>query len=341
VLAKERAIELYHSRFKGNRYDAGYKYGNILFNKGVVLKNIFTLTPEKIEFGSQCMKEYERAFPGALEEMRGLADGWRSSLEDLSAFLLGMYCMTFDNKCSCFAWSDSENILFGRNSDFLTELEDSYESCFYRLDGGYSFIGNTTAMVQMEDGVNEHGLAVGLTFIYPLVFRPGLNAGMLTRYILEKCKTVKQALEVLQRLPIASAQTITMLDKTGDMAVVECNCEKIAIIRPEPGRGFVAATNQFVSKEMKQYAYSGPDEIHSGERYRTLTDALGGATGCSLDFAMGLLSGKYGFMCQYEREKGLDTVWSTIYDLKNFKVYRAEGNPSRKGFQEDRRLKFV
>ena len=35
-----------------------------------------------------------------------------------------------------------------------------------------------------------------------------------------------------------------------------------------------------------------------------------------------------------------DTVWSVIYDLKNKKIYRVEGNPSRKKFIEDKRFKL-
>jgi predicted choloylglycine hydrolase len=332
---------MYHSRFSGNRYEAGFKYGSILYGKGVRLDRIFKPTPEKIEFGVQCMSAYKEAFPEILEEMQGLSDGLRAALQDLGSFLFTMYCMTFNNKCTTFACRDEESILFGRNSDFLAELKHGYESCFYHLDGGYTFIGNTTAMIQMEDGINEHGLAAGLNFIYPVVFKPGINAGMLVRYILEKCKSVGESIKALQTLPIASAQIITLLDKTGDMAAVECNCEKIAVRRPEQGKRIVVATNEFVSEEMKQYRFSGPDEIHSGERYRTAVGALGSNRAYSLDFVKELLSGKYGFMCQYDRRMGLDTVWSTVYDLKNLKIYRAEGNPSRKRFMEDKRLKFI
>ena len=46
-------------------------------------------------------------------------------------------------------------------------------------------------------------------------------------------------------------------------------------------------------------------------------------------------------MCQYDRKSGADTVWSVIYDVKNSKVYRAEGNPSRKKFIQDERMKFI
>lgn len=53
------------------------------------------------------------------------------------------------------------------------------------------------------------------------------------------------------------------------------------------------------------------------------------------------MSGKHGFMCQYDRKKGADTVWSVVYDLKNKKIYRVEGNPSRKKYKEDKRFKFL
>ena len=69
----------------------------------------------------------------------------------------------------------------------------------------------------MEDGVNEYGLAVGLTFIYPQDIIPGFNAGMLVRYLLEKCKTVKEAISFLKEVPIASNQTITLSDSIGDI----------------------------------------------------------------------------------------------------------------------------
>ena len=37
----------------------------------------------------------------------------------------------------------------------------------------------------MEDGINEYGLAVGLTFVYPKITKAGFNAGMLVRYLKE------------------------------------------------------------------------------------------------------------------------------------------------------------
>ena len=59
------------------------------------------------------------------------------------------------------------------------------------------------------------------------------------------------------------------------------------------------------------------------------------------DFDKNLLSGKYGFLCQYDRKNlNIDTIWSSIYSIKNKTVYRTEGNPSRKKYNEDKRLIF-
>jgi predicted choloylglycine hydrolase len=308
----------------------------------VRIEYFFNLTEEKRLFGRGCIGECERVFPTVLDEIRGLADGTKTEYEDFASFIFCMYCFEFQNWCTCFAFKDDNNIIFGRNSDFAVSIEDQYESASYKPEGGYSFIGNSTAMVQMEDGVNEHGLAAGLTLNNMEIIRPGLNAGILVRYILETCRTVREAMESLARLPIASAQTLIIVDRTGDMVIVECNCEKMVTIRPKHDECFIVTANHFVSDEMQQYQHNEElyAEYRSKERYRTAYTVLKTRNDYSIELAQDILSGKYGFMCQYERSKGLDTVWSSIYDLKNTKIYRAEGNPSRVRFKEDTRPVF-
>lgn len=333
---------MYHGRFKGTHYDVGFRWGRLLLSRGKKLDfcPTFELTDEKREFARQCVEKYKIFFPKILDEIKGIADGQESPVETLQTILFSMYCFEFDNKCTCFAFSTEDEIVFGRNSDFLVSLEKLYMNCIYHLTESYSFNANTTAYVQMEDGVNECGFAAGLTFVYPKLRKPGLNAGMLIRYLLENCKTAQEAIVELHRLPIASAQTITMADKLGDIAVVECNPEKIVVIRPEPDQCFVATANNFNSLEMKQYRNPGIDDWRSDERYFTAYTALkNNKHNYSIEFAGTVLSGKHGFICQYDRKTGADTVWSVIYDLKRKQIWRVEGNPSRKKFKEDNRLK--
>ncbi len=334
---------MYHGRFKGTHYEVGYKWGQLLDKHGKKLDfcPTFDLTEEKYEFANQCLKEYEKYFPEISNEIRGIAEGNKVPVKTLQTILFSMYCFEFDNKCTCFAISQDDEIIFGRNSDFLVSLEKLYMNCIYHLNGSYSFNANTTAYVQMEDGVNEHGFSTGLTFVYPKLRKPGLNAGMLIRYLLEKCKTTEDAIKELHRLPIASAQTITMADLNGDIAVVECNPENIVVIRPEPKEHFVATANNFNSMDMKQYRNPDIDDWSSDERYFTAYNALkNNKDSYSVKLADDILSGKYGFMCQYNRKTNADTVWSVIYDLKRKQIWRVEGNPSRKRFKEDLRMKI-
>ena len=209
-------------------------------------------------------------------------------------------------------------------------------------DGVYSFTGNTTAFVEIEDGVNEHGLAVGLTSVYPNQCKPGFNAGMIVRYLLEKCKNVSEAVSCLYQLPIASAQTLTLADAMGTITVIECNAEQIKVEKTlNNNLSFVCATNTFHFPEMIGYNNDKIDNWFAEERYQTLYSAFNRKNGgFNLPFAEKLLSGDYGFLCQYDRSTGKDTVWSVIYDMKRHKIYRSEGNPRRHKFKEDTRFQF-
>ncbi len=332
---------MYHSRFRKSHYEAGRNWGSLLYRHGKIISQTpaFEISPRRQEFASECLPVYERYYPEILMEIRGLAEGQQSSYEDFCTFLFSMYCFEFQNHCTCFAFQDKEHIILGRNSDFLTALEKLYLNCLYQLDGAHRFNGNTTAFIEMEDGINEQGLAIGITFVYPTVTGAGLNAGMLVRYLLEKCSTTEEAVERLRAIPIASQQTLTLADRAGDLAVIECNCSHVEVIRPAGSDGFVAATNSFVSQKMAAYNNHCLDDWRSDERYAVACKALAANKNhFSLELAKDILSGRYGFMCQYDRSTGADTVWSVIYDLKKEKIFRAEGNPSRKKFIEDARI---
>ncbi len=335
---------MYHGRFKGTHYNAGYKWGELLYKNNNIISNkhTFIITEERKNFSKQCLPIYEKYYPEILEEIKGIAEGQKSSYEDLCTFLLSMYCFEFDNHCTCLAMKNENNIIFGRNSDFLVSIENLYMNCLYKLENSYAFNGNTTAFVEIEDGINEYGLAVGLTFIYPTITKAGFNSGMLVRYLLEKCKTTNEAIEKLKTLPIASQQTLTIADSIGNIVIAECNAENIEIIKPNKDENFVTTTNEFNSEKMKEYNNYNIDNWKAEERYFASYNTLKeNSNNFSIELTKDILSGKYGFMCQYDRKTNADTVWSVIYDIKNKKIYRVEGNPSRKEFKEDTRLKFI
>lgn len=333
---------MYHLRFKGTHYGIGYQWGNRLNERGkFLLDNVaFPITAERIEFAKKVRPHYERWYPEVLEEIRGIAEGQQADPALFEAVLLSMYCIMPENKCSCFVSRDKGQVILARNSDFLTELEKLYMNCSYQPHGGaYSFQGNTTAFVEMEDGINEHGLAIGLTSVYPKVMGDGLNAGLLLRFGLEKCKTVAEFIEALKEIPIASSQTFTTADRSGAAAVIECNSEKMEIDYLDEKHIFAAAVNSFHLPSMGKYRVEGIDDWNAEERYATIERAFSEQRNSqAVPFAMDVLGGKYGFICQYDRSSGKDTVWSAVYDVTAGKIYRCEGNPSRKRFVEDGRF---
>lgn len=332
---------MYHERFKGTHYEMGYKWGSrLLKNNQYFLDNVpFELTPERNEFAMQCLPLYQKYFPEIIEEIKGIADGQKCSFNDVCSLLFSMYCIVPEVHCSCFVMKNKQEFLFGRNSDFLTEIEKLYSNCIYQFNSdSYAFTGNTTACVEMEDGINEYALAIGLTSVYPTVKQPGLNAGMMLRLFLEKCKTVDEVIDLIKTLPIASSQTFTLADASGKLAVIECNSEKIEIIRDS---NYVCATNFFHTKKMEKYNNLIVDNWDAQLRYLTMANALANKQINTFTDTVELLSGKDGFICQYDRSTGKDTVWSVIYDLKNKKIYRVEGNPSRKKFIEDKRFRLI
>lgn len=103
----------------------------------------------------------------------------------------------------------------------------------------------------------------------------------------------------------------------------------------------MAAANCFHSKEMQPYCNTTVDDWRAEERYETAYQALKGHQKLySVEYAESILAGEHGFMCQYDRKTNADTVWSVVYDLKRKRIYRVEGNPSRKPFKEDDRMKL-
>lgn len=335
---------MYHARFKGKHYEIGFRWGSLLAKHGnIIFDHIpFPITEDRIHFAKQCLPIYREYFPQVLDEIQGISDGQSCGIDQLQAVLFSMYAMPPVCCCSCFAVSNGENILFGRNSDFLTELEKLNMNAIYRFSSGsYAFTGNTTAFVEMEDGINEKGLAVGLTSVYPSAIQPGMNAGLLLRFFLEKCQTTEEVIRWTQKLPISSAQTFTLADACGDIAVLECCTGSVQIIRPTKEHPYVCATNLFHSPELLPLNHPNIDSWEAEPRYQTMVHALqSGAAQMGLADAADLLSGKKGFICQYDRMTGKDTVWSVIYDLKEHRIYRTEGNPSRRKFKEENRFSF-
>ena len=138
-------------------------------------------------------------------------------------------------------------------------------------------------------------------------------------------------------------QTLTIADSRGHIVVVECTPNIVKVIEPNSNENFVVTANNFNSLDLKDFCNDiHLDDWRSQERYLVAYNALKKLQDYfSIKDAKDILSGKYGFICQYDRKTNADTVWSVIYDIRNKKIYRVEGNPSRKKYKEDNRMKLL
>lgn len=336
---------MYHPRLQGNHYELGNHYGNLLYKKGVQFDGFFKLEEEQLRYGLESEAICKAVYPEITEEIRGMADGLRISYDTFAAFLLNLGVFGESYGCTCFCFQVGEEIIFARNHDMFTQFKSTTESCLYRPTSGYTFIGQGDALIGKEDGVNEHGLAVGMTFVASGKTKPGLNFLMIVRYLLEKARNVQEAIHLLQELPLSTAQNIILADRSGDMAVVECCAQSIVTRRPKPYQCFIIATNQFIDTRMIALdERPEPNWYSTQTRYHTvqhsLTEQLAQAQD-PLQLAQDILSGKCGFVCQYGKELQFDTLWSFVIKLSDLTIFRAEGNPKKTKYHEDTRLRWA
>ncbi len=341
---------MYHPRFKGNHYDMGRKMGNIFKRSNAQFP--IKLDPFQTEFGRKSGLILKQYFPEVVAEIKGITDVIGYDNELFTSWMMCMGCCHTINKgncveirgCTAFSFEHNDKICYGRDNDLPPFLEQVSKSIYYRPENKLGFILNTSSFVNGEEGINESGLVTAMTFVMPKLeeIKPGLNSVFLVRYILENCKTVHESIEVLKKLPIASSCNILLTDKKGEMVVVECNPLKIHIRYPEKnevGESFIITVNHFTSKEMWKHDASERNEYFSEVRYQTAFNALKNINyHDSIEHAKAILSGKFGFICQYDKALNFATIWSSVFDISNNKIYRAEGNPQKVKYIEDKRL---
>ena len=237
-------------------------------------------------------------------------------------------------------------VIYGRNNDLPPYLRKGCKSEVYAPEGGSRFHITTSSFINGKEGMNEHGLAAAMTFVMTDLkkIRPGFNSCFIVRYLLEKAKDADQAAALLMKLPVASNCNILLADKNGKTVVAECTPSVKRIRDAEDfGNGRIVCTvNSFTSDEMRGYDDAGGRDYDSYRRYRTVMEGFSKYIKSSADYVeeiKRLLRGDYGFICQYDDEPDFETVWSSIFDLNSLEIYRAEGDPQKKKFIPDERLK--
>ncbi len=137
---------------------------------------------------------------------------------DLEARFLSLYRPpAYLSGCSQAVWSGPEPLLV-RNYDYYPRL---LEGTILRSRwNDRTVIASGDSLWGVLDGINSEGLAVSLTFGGRRVVGDGFGVPLILRYILEFCATVREAIEVLSRVPSHMPYNVTLLDRGGRFKTV-------------------------------------------------------------------------------------------------------------------------
>ena len=250
--------------------------------------------------------------------------------EYLTTGRMGVRLTNPSPSCTCFASGAEGEAIFGRNFDFpanpalllYTDPPDGYASVSmvdlgyfgYSMvklpdpDGDIESLGGTPYLP--FDGMNEHGLAVGMAAIShaePPYDPEKVTIGEIQaiRLLLDRARDVEEAIGLLEAFNIRMEDPpvhYLVADRSGASAIIEFVGGEMKLIRG--GEPWQVITNFIVTGS------TVPTQAPC-DRYRAVYDGLSSAEGrVSMAEAMELL----------ERSSQGSTIWSTVYNLETGEV---------------------
>ena len=138
----------------------------------------------------------------------------------------------------------------GRNLDFWSlNVADRYTKVFIikPTDGRYGFASiGWPGMIGTLSGMNEFGLTLAnMEVPRPVRFPQAMPYPLLYRSVLERCRTVPEAIAMLRRTPIQTANNLMLMDAAGNRAVAELVPPASVIVREgEPDHALLSTNHQ-------------------------------------------------------------------------------------------------
>jgi hypothetical protein len=138
---------------------------------------------------------------------------------------------------------------FGRDLEFPgLDVADKYTTLFIVRpnDGRYAFASvGWPGMIGVLSGMNEHGLCLASMEITRQPRLPrAMPYIMLYRSVLERCRTVDEAVAMLQKTPIQTANNLMLMDADGNRAVAELTPHAVHIRRGQPEAALLSTNHQ-------------------------------------------------------------------------------------------------
>ena len=264
--------------FAGNYFEIGRQQGQIYRQNGM---NLDWLKIDPSIYKNQ-LQIYEKHYPQMLEELRGMAEGGNYDKDKITYWFINCDATCLQEKagppkaCSIFGVKNKGKLYVGRNYDIFPIAENTFEVYKVVNPERNSFIAVSDMVIYgyftkekkylfyvPEDAINNKGLFIGLTYAFGDQCSWGIFVSHMIKLISETCETVRDALNVFERVPLCWPKNFFIADKNGDMAVVEHTAKRFKVLYPKDD--ILLQTNHYLDPELKK-----DDQIYNN----TITNTL-------------------------------------------------------------------
>jgi isopenicillin-N N-acyltransferase-like protein len=321
----------------GNNYDLGYTVGKSARNLLIrALHDYRKLLPAEgwpsgFSLPAGYLHASRESYPHLVEELQGMADG--AGLELNHLFFLNALEEALDPNypaaCSSVGLIDRRGKAWlGHNEDWYARDAEAVIVIIARPAGKPAFVSVTAAPFLAAVGVNEAGLAQGVNSVTSTDNRMGVPRMFLARAVLE-AETIEDAIKAATTGKRAGGYNHLLVHRNGELGNLETTAEEAIYAA---GERVTFHTNHYLAPGLQRLAESASDHSRlrlsrlSAAKQKLLTsdDPVGGISELLADHENRPFS-----ICRHqeEQEDGNATIFSTLFNVTDFKVWVAAGNP--------------
>lgn len=282
-----------------------------------------------LAFLAECAAIIRHTHSALWDELAAFADAFDAPAER-SLFLRAA---ALPQACSAVAWQHSSGQIFvGRNYDFYINMP-TRDLLSTSSSYGYQHIGMNGGLVGGRyDGINQHGLFVGLHKVMAdrqEHLQPGVPFHLLPRLALDLCTSTAEVISLFRELPQLSSFNYTVADRHGHFARLECYPgQPIGVLEAD---GLLATTNHFDHPDLARLQ-GRRQRDDSKAREAFLCAAISHEQGDPwLQTAQAMSDHQVPVCCHKEFSS---TLWSGLYELTQQRVAYSFGAPCQVGYRE-------
>lgn len=279
----------------------------------------------------------ERLCPDALAEARGIAEAFGLTAQDVFKSWHAAAYLQAGGGCSLIAWSDGRSALVAKTRDVPSDTL-AIQSVFRQRSTGFRAGGIVSlsalgASAAASSGVNSAGLALADAAMPTRDHGTGILRYFLMQRLLERCRTVREAIEEIQGIPHAGGGSLMLADAAGTIAAVEIGHRGLGV--EVKTQGVIARTNHHLDPALAP-ACMEPTQSEAGKNTRSrLARIRGGMENAGLspspEVLTSLMSGHGdGALCRHAAPASdIETISLAILNPVQRALTVSDGPPCR------------